>query len=276
MGSTAHLAEILSRIASPTIAVSGGVDSTTLAEFARRHAPDTTMVHAVSPAVPGPATARVRALAGQRGWRLTVVDAGEFGDERYLENPVNRCFYCKTNLYKTLSQLSHGPICSGANTDDLADFRPGLTAAADHGVRHPYIEAGFAKSGIRALARALDLPEVSALPASPCLASRLETGMRVDPGRLRLVEAVEAWLQARLTPETVRCRLRQTGVEIELDNTTLAALSADDQAALIAELRGSESDLEDQPIRLSPYRRGSAFIGARTLIGAGAFIGKRA
>ena len=261
MRTTAHLAGILSRIASPTIAVSGGVDSTTLAEFARQQTPDTTMVHAVSPAVPGPATARVRALAGERGWRLTIVDAGEFGDERYLENPVDRCFYCKTNLYRTLSQLTDGAICSGANADDLNDFRPGLAAAADHNVRHPYIEAGFAKNDIRALARALDLPAFSALPASPCLASRLETGLRVEPGRLRLVEDVEAWLQARLTAETVRCRLRHTGIEIELDSMTLAALSADDQAALIAELRCTAGDLGDQPIRLSPYRRGSAFIG---------------
>ncbi len=261
MAATAQLAEILSRIASPTIAVSGGVDSTTLAEFARRHAPDTAMVHAVSPAVPGSATARVRALASERGWRLTVVDAGEFGDERYLENPVNRCFYCKSNLYQSLDRLSEGPICSGANTDDLGDFRPGLTAAANHKVRHPYIEADFAKDDIRELARALDLPELSALPASPCLASRLETGLRVEPGKLRLVEDVEAWLQARLTPETVRCRLRHAGVEIELDSSTLAGLDPDDQAALIAELRRTACDLGDQPIRLSPYRRGSAFIG---------------
>ncbi len=260
MEKASGLAKVLSGIGSPTIAVSGGVDSTTLAEFASRHDVRTTMVHAASPAVPAAATARVRTLAQERGWRLRIVDAGEFGDERYLANPINRCFYCKSNLYQTLGRLTDGPICSGANVDDLGDFRPGLDAAADHGVRHPYIEAGFAKKDIRALARTLDLPELSALPASPCLASRLETGIRVEPRLLRLVESVEAWVQARLTPKTVRCRIRPNRIEVELDPATRTELSTDDQALLLAELRGATPDLENRPIQLSPYHRGSAFI----------------
>ena len=260
MRATAHLAEIVRGIGKPTIAVSGGVDSTTLAEFARQHAAHTTMVHAVSPAVPRAATARVRSLAAARGWRLQVVDAGEFGDERYLANPADRCFFCKTNLYATLGKLTAGAICSGANTDDLDDYRPGLQAAADHGVRHPYVEAGLAKADIRALARALDLPELAALPASPCLASRLETGIRVEASRLRLVEDVEAWMQARLAPRTVRCRLRHAGVEIEVDDETLGKLTADDQAELITALRRTARDLNAAPVRLAPYRRGSAFM----------------
>ena len=91
----------LANMAGPlAVAVSGGVDSLTLATFVHRAAGSRVeMFHAVSPAVPGDATARVELLAAAQGWRLRMVDAGEFTDETYLANPVDRCFFCKTNLY---------------------------------------------------------------------------------------------------------------------------------------------------------------------------------
>ena len=263
MDAAGRLKGVLGEIGSPTIAVSGGVDSTTLAEFSRQLDPRTRMVHAVSPAVPDAATHRVRTLAMERDWDLQLVDAGEFGDERYLENPVDRCYFCKSHLYLTLGALTDGQICSGANTDDLSDYRPGLAAASEHGVRHPYVEARLAKSAVRALARLLGLAELSRLPASPCLASRIETGIRVSPARLRLVEHVEAWVQTRLDPATVRCRIRPTGVEVELDANTLRQLGTAEQQALIADLRNAAEGLAGQSIHLSAYRRGSAFIGEK-------------
>ncbi|MBX2806676.1 MAG: adenine nucleotide alpha hydrolase, partial [Hyphomicrobiales bacterium] len=93
------LAAILGKMDRPVIAVSGGVDSLTLSAFAQGVAPDCEMLHAVSPAVPQSATERVKKLAAGRGWRLRLIDAGEFSDPRYLANPSNRCFFCKTNLY---------------------------------------------------------------------------------------------------------------------------------------------------------------------------------
>ncbi|HEX7955284.1 MAG TPA: hypothetical protein VF523_19655, partial [Burkholderiales bacterium] len=96
----AQLQAVLRGIGPLAVAVSGGVDSLTLASVAHRTLQDEAeMFHAVSPAVPAQATERVRALAAREGWKLTVVDAGEFGDADYRSNPVNRCFYCKTNLY---------------------------------------------------------------------------------------------------------------------------------------------------------------------------------
>ncbi len=136
------------------IAVSGGVDSMTLAHAAHRIGlPDISVVHALSPAVPAEASARVREHAARFGWRLREVDAGEFADPSYRANPVNRCYFCKTNLYARIALVVTGPIASGANLDDLGDYRPGLTAAAEHGVRHPFVEAGMDKAAVRALAR---------------------------------------------------------------------------------------------------------------------------
>ena len=165
------------------IAVSGGVDSMTLATLANRLLGRTrvAMIHAVSPAVPPEATERVRRLAETEGWDLSVLDAGEFADARYVHNPINRCYFCKTHLYDAICGVSDRPILSGANLDDLGEYRPGLEAAREHRVRHPYVEAGVGKEGVRALARALGLGDLAELPASPCLSSRIETLMAIDP-----------------------------------------------------------------------------------------------
>ena len=142
-----RLAAVLSNMRGPlAVAVSGGVDSLTLATFVHSAAGSRAeMFHAVSPAVPEEATERVELLAANQGWRLRIVDAGEFTDESYLANPVDRCFFCKTNLYGCIARHSDARILSGANLDDLREYRPGLEAAKRHSVRHPYLEAGIDK-----------------------------------------------------------------------------------------------------------------------------------
>ena len=185
------------------------------------------MVHAVSPAVPAAATARVRANAAQFGWDLTETDAGEFADPQYRANPVNRCYFCKSNLYDRIRTLTDAPIASGANLDDLDDFRPGLIAAKERSVVHPFVQAGFAKSNIRELARFMDLEVLAELPAQPCLSSRIQTAIAVRPADLAFVEAVE--LEAgSLLPQsaTVRCRITRNGVVLELGQADVAARNA--------------------------------------------------
>ena len=151
---TAELHRVLDGIGRVSVAVSGGVDSMTLAVAAgRRLGARAGMLHAVSPAVPPEATARVRAYAEREGWSLAVLDAGEFADPDYLKNPANRCYFCKTNLYGAMAARSGATLASGTNLDDLGDYRPGLQAASEHGVRHPYVEAGMDKAAVRALAR---------------------------------------------------------------------------------------------------------------------------
>ena len=157
--------------------------------------------------------------AGRRakGWRLGVIDAGELDDPDYLANPVNRCFFCKRDLYGTIRRHTEGPIASGTNLDDLGDFRPGLKAAEQHGVRHPFVECGIDKARVRALARSLALDDLAELPAAPCLSSRIETGIPVTAARLGLVLEAEKLVEQTVGPGTLRCRVLPAGLRIELE-----------------------------------------------------------
>lgn len=203
-----------------TVACSGGIDSLLLATIAHRRDPVATVVaHTVTPAVPGDGTARVMAHARSEGWNLEVVRSREFDDERYLSNPTDRCYYCKTNLYDAVADVRAGSshehtIVSGANTDDLGEYRPGLIAAEEHGVRHPYVEAGVSKAAIRAVAAHLGLVEAD-IAASPCLASRLYTGTRVTATRLQAIDVGEAVVRSA-GMSVARCRLRGTNVLVEV------------------------------------------------------------
>lgn len=252
----------LDRIGPMAVAVSGGVDSLTLAAVAHGlPGARAEMFHAVSPAVPPEATERTRALAGALDWNLTIIDAGEFSDPDYRRNPANRCYYCKSSLYGAIARRTAAAIVSGTNRDDLSDFRPGLSAAAERGVRHPYVETGIGKATVRAIAGALGLGDVAELPASPCLSSRLETGIPVDAESLGLVHAVERLIARRLDADTVRCRIRASGVWIELD----AGAYARAESAASSELRAEVEALcarRGRPgtPRFAPYRMGSAFL----------------
>jgi uncharacterized protein len=263
----AELVTWLRDLDSAAVAVSGGVDSMTLAVIAHRtrHAA-TTMFHAVSPAVPPEATERVRRYARDEGWELEVFDAGEFGDEKYLSNPVNRCFHCKTHLYGAIAERTSATLLSGTNIDDLGDFRPGLAAARSFEVRHPFVEVGIDKAAIRLISSGLGLRDVAELPSAPCLASRVETGIAIAPADLIAINRTEHALRELLRPEVVRCRLRADRISVELDETTLAALSETEKQEVQSVVRASWADHGDRPVALAPYRRGSAFLrlGVRT------------
>jgi uncharacterized protein len=262
-GDTAVLDAVLATVPRPVVACSGGVDSLLLATLTHRRRPgETVIAHDVTPAVPAVATARVLDYAHTWGWDLHLVRSAEFADPRYLANPVDRCYFCKTHLYDTLDTLTDrldvpgATVLSGANLDDLGEYRPGLAAAAEHGVRHPYIEAGIGKADIRRIAGRLGL-DCAELPASPCLASRLYTGTDVTPSRLRAIEVGEELLRSATGLDVVRCRIKGDTVLVEVPAGVLVADDMLDQVG--AAMRRLEPSLIDIRLDERPYHPGRAF-----------------
>lgn len=160
-------------------------------------------------------------LAGELGAVHRIVDTDEFADPNYRANPSNRCYYCKSELYSRLRPIAaaegYNAVLSGTNADDLSDFRPGIHAAHEKGVRSPCAEAGLTKADIRILSGRLGLPTFDK-PASPCLASRIPYGEEVTPEKLHQIEQAEAFLHSLGLRE---CRVRHHGnlarIEIPAD-----------------------------------------------------------
>jgi uncharacterized protein len=204
-----RLLEILGSLGSAAVAFSGGIDSTVVAQAAHMAVGDKAIaVTADSASVPRSELEEAKELAQRIGIRHRIVATQEFGDANYVKNDGSRCYFCKSELYTQIEQLlpelGVQVICSGANLDDMGDYRPGLKAAAEHRVRHPLQEAGFTKADVRALARVWGLPTWDK-PASPCLSSRLAPGVEVTTERAARVEAAEAHLRSLGFRE---CRVR--------------------------------------------------------------------
>ncbi|MBQ75766.1 MAG: adenine nucleotide alpha hydrolase [Gammaproteobacteria bacterium] len=268
MSKLVGLKTVLEQMGPVAVAVSGGVDSMTLAVVAHRVNRENRIFHALSPAVPEQATMRVRHYAKKEGWALDLIDAGEILDPQYRANPANRCYYCKTNLYETICRQVDLGVISGTNQDDLADYRPGLVAADEHAVRHPYVEVGIDKSEVRNIARSLGLTDLQDLPAAPCLSSRVMTGIAIDEKLLPVINAAEEslWqsLRRSIPIKGVRCRIRPFEVAIEIDSQedvdarSEYAREAIDIVTGLFEKHGYQEYL--RTISVEPYRRGSAFL----------------
>ncbi|MDR6951551.1 uncharacterized protein J2X65_000900 [Ancylobacter sp. 3268] len=258
----ARLATVIADLPPLAVAVSGGIDSLTLATLAHRVAPTPPMmIHAVSPAVPSAARALIESHAEAEGWNLHLLDAGEQNDPNYRANPYNRCYFCKSNLYGTMRAATDRTLASGTNLDDLSDHRPGLDAARAHDVVHPFVLAGIDKAAIRSIARHLGFTAFADLPAQPCLASRVETGIAINPRDLAFIDRAERSVRERLgRGETIRVRLRRDGVHLELGSALDPAREAE-IAGIMMCLCTDENRLF---AGMAPYRTGSAFLREAT------------
>ena len=182
------------------IGFSGGVDSAYLACAAvDALGPDSVLaVIGRSASYPSEQWERAREVARQFRVPVLEVSTDEVNDPRYAANPSNRCYFCKTELWDTLTPIARergiAVVVDGTNADDLGDHRPGARAAAQHRVRSPLAELGFSKAAIRRLSRERGIPTWSQ-PASPCLSSRIPYGTAVTIDRLRQIEDAERALR---------------------------------------------------------------------------------
>jgi uncharacterized protein len=242
------------------VAFSGGVDSTVVARAAALAlGANALAVTADSASVPRSEISQARELAQFIGIRHMVVKTDEFNDPDYVRNDGSRCYFCKDELYsrveEILAECGMDVIVSGANLDDLGDYRPGLKAAAEHRVRHPLQEAGFTKADVRELARHWGLPNWDK-PASPCLSSRLAPGVTVTPERTGRVEAAEAYLKT-LGLREFRVRLHEGELaRIEVPPAELARF-ADPRVGQAVVERLKELGFRFVTLDLEGFRSGS-------------------
>lgn len=206
------------------VAYSGGVDSSYLAFAAHRALGDGALaVTALSPSYPVAHREMAERVAREFGLRHRTVDTAEMANADYRANRPDRCYHCKTELFRVLDalrdELRFDAVAYGVNTDDTGDFRPGHRAANEQGVLSPFLDEQLSKREIRELSRAAGLPTAE-LPASACLSSRLPYGTEVTPERLRQVELGEEALRG-LGFRQVRLRHHGDVARIEVDPAEL-------------------------------------------------------
>ena len=241
------------------VAFSGGGDSTLLAALAVAELADRALaVTALSPTYPRQEQDEAAALAVWLGIRHMTVESNELEIPGFADNPPNRCYYCKSELFGLLRRLAaeQGLSCvvDGTNLDDLGDYRPGRQAAGECGVVSPLLEARLTKADVRSVSRALGLP-TAAKPALACLASRFPYGTTITPEKLAAVDALEMALR-QLGFAVVRVRHHGDVARIEVGPDELPKLLAADVRARVT-AAGRTAGFRYVAADLEGYRTGS-------------------
>jgi pyridinium-3,5-biscarboxylic acid mononucleotide sulfurtransferase len=219
------------------IAYSGGIDSTLVAKIAYDILGDRALaVTAKSPSLLPEELADAIDQAKSIGIAHQIVETHEMDNPNYSSNPIDRCYFCKSELHDTLkplaSKLGYGYVIDGVNADDLQDYRPGIQAAKERGARSPLAELGITKMEVREIAKSIGLSCWNK-PAQPCLSSRFPYGEEITIPKLNRVGRAEIYLR-RLGYENVRVRSTADTARIELPaaliqefvtNTNLVALT---------------------------------------------------
>jgi uncharacterized protein len=224
-----RLQELVRGYGSLLVAFSGGLDSSLLLKVARDALGDRVLaVTALSPTYPSKEHAAAEALARALGVRLIAVETDELAIAGYAENPPERCYFCKSELFGELQAIARREgiayVADGTNADDRGDYRPGMQAASELGVVSPLCEAGLTKADIRALSKRLGLPTWDK-PSSACLASRFPYGEAITREKLAMVEAAEDFLK-ELGFRQVRVRHHGEIARIEVEPDEIERLAS--------------------------------------------------
>ena len=210
-----------------------------------------------SASYPAAQWAAAHTVARQFDVPLLELETRELQDPAYLANPTNRCFFCKTELWRQLVPAARARglavVCDGTNADDLSEHRPGYAAGRAAGVRSPLVEAGFAKADVRSAARELGLPVWNA-PSTPCLSSRVAYGLTITPQRLGQVERAEGYLRELGVTGDLRVRHHGERARIEVEPAWIEWVA--DRLAPVRE-RFRELGFAEVDIDPRGYRRGS-------------------